>query len=130
MALNIFRKKIAAENAPATSAPVQDISRTTGTVSVPVSWRGQNVLKHFYVSEKSTRLAGLNQYVFRVHSGATKREIAKAVNDRFGVTVTAVNVITVPRKSRTVGRRSGFRSGFKKAIVALRAGDTIAQAQP
>jgi len=87
------------------------------------------VLKGFYVSEKATGLALFGQYVFKVFDNTTKNEVKKLVEKSFSVKVKGVKIINLPRKSRTIGRHSGFKPGFKKAIVALEKGYAIEQAK-
>ena len=87
------------------------------------------VLKSFYVSEKASLLLAMNQYVFRVLPSATKSEVAKKVEKLFNVKVKNVKIINLPSKVRNVGRHSGTKSGFKKAIVILKEGYTIEQAK-
>lgn len=86
-------------------------------------------LKGFYISEKATALSSFGQYVFKVFDNATKNEVRKQVEKSFSVKVKGVKIINLPRKSRTIGRHSGFKKGFKKAIVALEKGYTIDQAK-
>ena len=87
------------------------------------------ILKGFYVSEKATALNQFGQYVFKVFSDATKNEIRKQVEKNFNVKVKGVKIINLPRKSRTVGRHSGFKKGLKKAVVVLEKGYSIEQAK-
>ena len=62
------------------------------------------------------------KYVFKVQSGATKPEIAKAVETMFpGTKVAAVNVINMKRKPKRMGVHFGYTSAWKKAIVTLTA---------
>lgn len=84
------------------------------------------------ITEKSTRLAEnpkLNQYTFSVALDANKIEIRKAVEEQFGVRVTAVNTSIRPgkNKSRIVkGRQThGRTSPIKKAIVTVAEGEFI-----
>jgi large subunit ribosomal protein L23 len=77
-------------------------------------------------SEKS--YAGLehNRYVFKVHSDATKVQIRQAVElTNPGVTVTSVNTSTVKSKPKRRGVFQGTKPGYKRAVVQLKAGDTI-----
>ena len=95
-------------------------------VSTPSISRGINsIVLHSYVSEKATRLEGFNQYVFKVARTANKPEVKKAIQNRFQVSVTNVRMVNMPSKKRTVGRHVGTKSGFRKAIVTLKKGDTI-----
>jgi large subunit ribosomal protein L23 len=41
------------------------------------------------------------------------------------VHVVAVKIVNVPGKPKRRGQVSGFRPGYKKAIIQLRAGDSI-----
>lgn len=77
------------------------------------------IIKHPYVSEKATRLGAFNQYVFKVFPRANKNEIRKQVEKMFDVKVKAVKVLNMPEKTRNVGKHTGVRTGFKKAIVTL-----------
>lgn len=83
------------------------------------------VLVEPWITEASTTAMELNKYVFRVDSNAGKQEIKKAVEELYNVKVTGVNTISIPRKFKNYGRTPGWKSGFKKAIVSLRAGDKI-----
>ena len=84
-----------------------------------------SAILHPYVSEKASRLEGMNQYMFKVTRTANKPEVKKAIQNRYKVTVVAVNMINMPSKKRTVGRHVGIKAGFRKAIVTLAEGQTI-----
>ena len=77
------------------------------------------------VSEKSYSFIGANKYTFRVHPNAHKTQVRQAVEELFGVKVINVNVVKVQPKPKRRGMFKGTRPGWKKAIVQLRAGDTI-----
>lgn len=66
-----------------------------------------------------------NRYVFKVHSEATKTHIRKAVIELFNVTVTSVNTSTVKSKPKRRGAFLGSKPGYKRAVVQLKAGDSI-----
>ena len=83
------------------------------------------ILKRPLVTEKSTALATVGKYIFEVGQEANKYEIKDAVQKAFKVSVTAVNVITVPGEMRRVGRNRAYRQPWKKAIVTLKEGDKI-----
>lgn len=84
-----------------------------------------NVLRRPIVTEKSTLLGEQGRYVFEVDSGASKHDIAKAVEWAFDVKVVKVNTLTVPGKVKRYGRRPSKQPDWKKAIVSLQAGDSI-----
>ncbi len=83
------------------------------------------ILKCPHITEKSTILSEDNQYVFEVYNKANKIEIRKAVESLYGVDVLNVQIIKVPRKKRRIGRVSGWRKGYKKAIVRIKEGQKI-----
>ena len=78
------------------------------------------------VSEKSTFIGEKrNQYVFRVCSDATKPEIKAAVELMFSTQVKSVSIVNVRGKEKRSGRFMGRRNSWKKAYVALAAGQEI-----
>jgi large subunit ribosomal protein L23 len=78
------------------------------------------------VSEKSTEQLEKNgAYTFVVARDANKIEIAKAIETLFNVKVRDVRTMRYLGKQRRVGKFVGRRSSWKKAVVSLRAGDTI-----
>ena len=86
-----------------------------------------SVLIRPVVSEKTYGLMDNNVYVFIVDSGATKIDVRNAVEQAFNVKVTNVNTLNRKGKS-TRNRRTGvvgMKPNTKRAIVTLRAGDTI-----
>ena len=82
-------------------------------------------IKFPHITEKSSNLANLNKYVFRVLPDANKIEIAKGIAGFYGVKVESVNIINIHRKKRFLRRREGYKSGYKKAIVTLKQRDKI-----
>ncbi|MEE9384201.1 MAG: 50S ribosomal protein L23 [Nannocystaceae bacterium] len=85
----------------------------------------QQIILRPVVTEKTTDLAALDQYVFEVASGANKIQIRGAVEMAFGVRVQQVRTMLVRPSKRRVGKFRGLTKGWKKAIVKLRSGDSI-----
>ncbi len=83
------------------------------------------ILKSPQVTEKATDLTKKNQYIFKVFPRANKSEVKKAVNELYGVDVLDVKIIKVPAKKRRLGRISGWRKGYKKAIIKVKEGQKI-----
>ena len=88
------------------------------------------VIRRPLITEKSNyQNSNLHQYTFEIAPAATKTLVKDAVESLFEVKVVKVNVINVPAKrkrnlrNRRVTRRKG---SYKKAIVTLAPGDTIA----
>jgi large subunit ribosomal protein L23 len=77
------------------------------------------------VSEKSYHQITENRYTFRVHPDAHKTQVRQAVEELFDVKVTSVNIVQMPAKPKRRGMIKGTKSGWKKAIVELKAGDKI-----
>jgi len=84
-----------------------------------------SVLLRPLVTEKSTILAGHNQYVFEVARAANKMQIKQAVELAFSVHVKAVNVMNVRGRVRRFGRGPAAAPAWKKAIVTLAEGHKI-----
>ncbi|PIR69764.1 MAG: 50S ribosomal protein L23 [Candidatus Niyogibacteria bacterium CG10_big_fil_rev_8_21_14_0_10_46_36] len=87
--------------------------------------RAARVLVHPSVTEKSARLAEEGVYTFRVKDDATKNEVRKAVEELYRVHVASVNVSWVRPKRRVLRGVTGTKSGYRKAMVALKAGEKI-----
>ena len=121
-AFNVFKTKkpVAKHKTSVVEVKVAE----TNVVITPVS-----SILYPYVSEKATKLETMNQYMFKVVRTANKPEVKKAIQNRYKVTVVAVNMINMPSKKRTVGRHVGTKAGFRKAIVTLKEGDTINSAK-
>lgn len=83
------------------------------------------VLRRPLITEKNTVLQSQNKYAFEIDGKANKPQVKQAVEKAFKVKVTSVNTITMPGKTKIVGRRQVQTSQWKKAIVTLKPGDKI-----
>ena len=90
-----------------------------------MSLHPSEVLLRPVVSEKSYEQIVQNRYTFKVHPDAHKTQIRQAVEQLFDVSVVNVNIVKVQPKPKRRGAFRGIRPGWKKAVVQLRAGDTI-----
>ena len=84
-----------------------------------------DVLIRPVITEKSTMLMEEGKYTFRVPLTANKVQIRQAVEKIFNVKVEKVATIRVLGKTKRMGRTQGQRSDYKKAIVTLKAGESI-----
>jgi len=100
-------------------APTQRIKKEVKTGE---AWK---FLKFPHVTEKATDLTKKNQYIFKIFSRANKTEIKKAIESLYGVDVISVRIVKIPPKKRRLGRISGWRKGYKKAIVKIKEGEKI-----
>ena len=83
------------------------------------------ILVRPHITEKSSRLMEEGKYTFIVARDANKIEIGKAVAEIFKVKVEKVNTMNVHGKTKRMGRTSGKRPDYKKAIVKLAPGEAI-----
>ena len=77
------------------------------------------------ITEKSTSLSGLNKIVFKVDKGANKESVRKSIEKIFKVNVIKINTINIKGKNKLVRNRKAFKSGYKKAIITLKKGQSI-----
>jgi large subunit ribosomal protein L23 len=86
----------------------------------------EHVIKRpIVLTEKATRGQDLNKVVFEVSLGANKIEIRSAVEQLFNVKVTDVTTLVQRGKSKRAGKRTLKKPNWKKAVVTLKAGDSI-----
>ena len=74
-------------------------------------------IKYPLITDKATRLLESNKYTFIIDPKANKFTIKKVIEYVFNVTVVKVNTLNIPNKKKTVGRYSGYKSQYKKAII-------------
>ena len=77
------------------------------------------------ITEKATVLSEQNKTVFKVHSGANKKSIKKNIEKLFKVNVIKVNIINTKTKKKIKQGRPSSKSGYKKAIITLKKGQSI-----
>ena len=77
------------------------------------------------VSEKSYVLASAGKYTFRIHPDAHKTQVRQAIEALFDVHVEEVRTLSVKSKPKRRGTSRGRTRSWKKAIVQVRAGETI-----
>lgn len=81
-----------------------------------------DIIKRPIITEQSMEATEMKRYVFEVAKDANKIEIAKAIEEVFGVTVSKVNTLNVRGKLKHTGRYpAGRRPSWKKAIITLNA---------
>ena len=85
----------------------------------------RTIIRPLVTEKSSAAYQDRGEYTFAVHPEASKPAIRTAIETLFGVTVTGVWTAQHRGKERRMGRTSGRRSHWKKAIVTLKAGDTI-----
>ena len=77
------------------------------------------------VTEKTTNLSELNKIVFKVPASANKKNLKLNIEKIFKVNVTKINIINKQNRSKLSRGRKVKVSGFKKAIITLKKGQSI-----
>jgi large subunit ribosomal protein L23 len=85
----------------------------------------RDVILRPVISEKSYGLLEDNKYTFIVHPDANKTQIKIAIEQIFNVRVLDVNTLNRSGKRKRTKAGYGTRKDTKRAIVSLKAGDTI-----
>lgn len=87
--------------------------------------KANDVLIRPLITEKTTGMMQENKYTFIVPLTVNKVQVRQAVEQVFKVKVLSVNTIRVMGKVKRMGKNSGKRPDFKKAIVKLAPGERI-----
>ena len=77
------------------------------------------IIKPIITEKTMTGVVADKKYTFKVDKKATKIDIAKAVEEAFGVKVSKVNTVNVRGRLRRQGRNEGYTPSWKKAYVTL-----------
>jgi len=77
------------------------------------------------ITEKATSLSEYNKVVFKVNKGANKDSIKRSIEKIFKVNVIKINTINLKGKSKLIRGKKSKKSGYKKAIVTLKKGQSI-----
>ena len=79
----------------------------------------QDIVIRPIITEKAMMGIAAKKYTFEVAKKANKIEIAKAVEELFGVKVDKVSTVNVRGRLRRQGRNEGYTASWKKAYVTL-----------
>ena len=77
------------------------------------------------VTEKTTILSEQNKIIFKVPSKANKKNLKTNIEKIFKVSVTKINIINKQGRTKLARGRKVKISGFKKAIITLKKGQSI-----
>ena len=77
------------------------------------------------LTEKSTNLSAENKIVFKVRKSANKKNLKNNIEKIFKVNVTKINIINKQNRTKFTRGRKVKVSGFKKAIITLKKGQSI-----
>jgi large subunit ribosomal protein L23 len=77
------------------------------------------------VTEKSTNLSEQNKIIFKVPASANKKNLKTNIEKIFKVNVTKINIMNKKNRTKLSRGRKVKVSGFKKAIITLKKGQSI-----
>lgn len=106
-------------------AKVPKVAKAKKTEGKAVIGAHANAIVRPHITEKAAILAEKGTYVFEVARDTNKIEIAKAIQAIYNVTPVRVNIVNLPDTRVFVRNKKGMKSGVRKAMVTLKAGDKI-----
>ena len=77
------------------------------------------------ITEKSTNMSEQNKIVFKVPNGANKKNLKNNIEKIFKVNVTKINIVNKKNRIKLTRGKKVKVSGFKKAIITLKKGQSI-----
>ena len=77
------------------------------------------------LTEKSTNLSSENKIVFKVRKSANKKNLKNNIEKILNVNITKINIINKQNRTKFTRGRKVKVSGFKKAIITLKKGQSI-----
>ncbi|MDX2110903.1 MAG: 50S ribosomal protein L23 [Verrucomicrobiota bacterium] len=86
------------------------------------------LIRHIITEKAAKGSSDFNQYTFEVISTANRVQIGQAIEKALGKKVAKVRIINVKPKakpSRIQRGRMALAPGYKKAIISLKAGESI-----
>lgn len=129
--MGIFNKKTEETKVAAPEKKVSAKSDAVAAEKAPKSepmfsrYSLQNIILGPVVSEKSARLHAQHQYVLAIAPRANKIEVKKALKAMYNVDAVSVQMIKIQGKSVRRAGGLGKKNAVKKAVVTLKAGQTI-----
>ena len=85
----------------------------------------RTIVRALVTEKSSAAYQTRREYTFVVHPEANKHQICDALEQQFGVHVTAVRTMQMRRHEVTRGRIRGATARWKKAIVTLQEGESL-----
>jgi large subunit ribosomal protein L23 len=85
----------------------------------------ETIVRPIVTEKSSAAYQEHGEYTFQVHVDASKTHIKRAIEQLFGVHVVGVWTSNQRGKTKRMGRTTGRRAHWKKAIVKLREGESI-----
>ena len=121
----IAKQNFDISNSQSTIAEKEEVKPKIPRSEKKTSGVAHRILYSPHITEKVTALAEQNKYIFKVGPRANKTEIKKTIEDIYGVEVKKVKIINIIPKKRRLGKQTGLKKGYKKAIVGIKEGQKI-----
>jgi len=83
------------------------------------------ILKYPLSTEKAENQKEILKVTYRVCAKASKRDIKKAMEKLFNVSVSSVNTLNGRGKTKRVAKSIGKQGNYKKAVVTLKEGVSV-----
>lgn len=119
------KEKVAAKSDVAEAPKKAEAKKVTPVTKDATAGPANHVIVRPVVTEKSSRLNSLRQYVFEVLPSATKIDVRNAVHQLYGVRPINVSIINMRGKVVRFGRTWGKTNSRRKAMVTLPEGKSI-----
>jgi len=87
-----------------------------------------DLIKQFVFTGSSVNRLESNQYTFDVDKNVTKTEIKKFFESSYQTKVLRVNTYRPPAKKKRIGKYTGFKTSYKRAIVTVASTERINKA--
>jgi large subunit ribosomal protein L23 len=84
------------------------------------------IVRPMITEKSSAEYQELKKYVFEVHPDATKGQIREALKQHFGVNAVSVRTMQMRRNAVAKAKTRGVTPRWKKAIVTLKDGESLA----
>ncbi len=110
---------------PAEGSAKKPEAAVRGPLAKESAGQSHRILVRPVSTEKASRLQALGKYEFIVAKGANKTEVAQAVRDLYGVKPVSVRMISGKGKFVRFGRYTGKEKDYKKALITLKAGESL-----
>lgn len=107
------------------AAPVRRAPTSAHVAPTSGSRRFLGILISPHRTEKASGAAASGWYAFSISPTANKIAVRKAVEERYGVRVLRVNIISSRRRTVRLGRITGTVLGVRKAMVKLHEGQAL-----
>lgn len=125
--------KSVVEKKPVKSTDITKSEKKETAISTPKSTssikgttpQAYRVLIKPLVTEKVAEMNVVGKYAFMIDPSMNKVEVKKAIRSIYNVDPIKVNIANFRGKQVRFGRVQGKRKNWKKAVVTLKAGDSI-----